>query len=371
MSQTQYKQLKEFSVVYTNRSLNHMSDEFVDIMQDISRLLKTVYNATSAVIVPGSGTFGMEAVARQFANQARVLIIRNGFFSYRWTEIFDMAKITDDVTVINGQASSDQYQTQYSPPPIQEVVDWIHTNRPAVVFAPHVETSAGIILPDDYLVQIGQACRAVDALFVLDCIASGAAWVDMSACAVDVLISAPQKGWSSTPCCALVAMNDRARTVIDSTTSSTYSMDLKKWLAVMETYEQGRFIYHTTMATDGLKELRDTMLETEQLGFDFLKTQQYQLGQRIHELLQSYGYPRVAEDAFCSPGVIVCYTTDSNIQNATKFRELGYQTAAGVPLKVGERADFQTFRIGLFGIDKWMNIDHTVDSLKQALEQLK
>lgn len=205
---SQYKQLKEFSVVYTNRSLNHMSDEFVDIMQDISRLLKAVYNTTSAVIVPGSGTFGMEAVARQFANRARVLIIRNGFFSYRWTEIFDMAAITDDVTVINGQASGDHYQAQYAPPPIQDVVDWIQANRPAVVFAPHVETSAGIILPDDYLVRIGQACRAVDALFVLDCIASGAAWVDMTACAVDVLISAPQKGWSSTPCCALVAMND-------------------------------------------------------------------------------------------------------------------------------------------------------------------
>jgi aspartate aminotransferase-like enzyme len=366
-----YTKLKEFSVVYTDRSLNHMSDEFVAVMQDVSRVLKTVYNAASAVIVPGSGTFGMEAVARQFANDARVLIIRNGWFSYRWTEIFDMGAITDDVTVLTGQAVADQYQAQYQPPAIEDVVAWIKTNRPGIVFAPHVETSAGMILPDDYLTQIGSACKSVDALFVLDCIASGAAWVDMAASGVDVLITAPQKGWTSTPCCALVAMSARARKAIDTTVSTTYSMDLKKWLSIMETYESGKFIYHTTMATDGIKELRDTMLETEQLGFDRLKQQQYALGQQIHELLESYGYPRVAAEGFRAPGVVVCYTENDAVKDATAFRQIGYQTASGIALKVGEREDYKTFRIGLFGLDKLNNIPATVDSLRQALEQIK
>jgi len=366
-----YTKLKEFSVVYTDRSLNHMSDEFVAVMQDVSRVLKTVYHAASAAIVPGSGTFGMEAVARQFANDARVLIIRNGWFSYRWTEIFDMGAISDDVTVITGQAVADQYQAQYQPPAIEDVVAWIHTNRPGIVFAPHVETSAGMILPDDYLAQIGAACESVGALFVLDCIASGAAWVDMEVCGVDVLITAPQKGWTSTPCCALVAMSARARKAIDTTVSTTYSMDLKKWLSIMETYESGRFIYHTTMATDGIRELRDTMLETEQLGFDHLKQQQYALGQQIHDLLESYGYPRVAAEGFRAPGVVVCYTEDDRVKDATAFRQIGYQTASGIALKVGERSDYKTFRIGLFGLDKLNNIPATVDSLRQALEQIK
>lgn len=366
-----YTKLKEFSVVYTDRSLNHMSDEFVDVMKDISTLLKTVYNTTSAVIVPGSGTFGMEAVARQFATDATVLIIRNGWFSYRWSEIFDMADITEDITVIMGEAMSDQYQAEYTPPAVSIVVDWIHANRPSVVFAPHVETSAGMILPDDYLQQIGAACQAVDALFVLDCVASGAAWVDMTQCGVDVLITAPQKGWTSTPCCALIAMSERARSRIDSTTSTSYSIDLKKWLSVMETYEKGGFVYHTTMATDGLKQLRDTMQETADIGFDLLKQRQYNLGHQVHNLLQRYGYPRVAAPGFHAPGVIVCYTTDTGLQNATKFRSIGYQTAAGVPLRIDERSDFKTFRIGLFGLDKLMNIENTVQSLEQALIEIK
>ena len=366
----QYTKLKEFSVVYTDRSLNHMSDEFVDVVKDISRLIKTAYNAESAVIVPGSGTFGMESVARQFANGARVLIIRNGWFSYRWTQIFDMAKITDDITVVTAEQIVDQYQAQYRPADVAQVVAAIRQNRPAVVFAPHVETSAGMILPDNYLEQVGAACTEVGALFVLDCIASGAAWVDMKQCGVDVLITAPQKGWSSTPCCAMVALSARARTAIDSTTTSSYSMDLKKWLQIVETYEQGKFIYHTTMPTDALKELRDTMLETEAVGFDLLKQQQYKLGETIRSLLSAHGYPSVTAFGYHAPGVVVCYTEDDDMQNATKFRALGYQTAAGVPLQINERADFKTFRIGLFGLDKLNNVDGTVASLKSALEQL-
>ena len=365
-----YTKLKEFSVVYTDRSLNHMSDEFVDIMKDISRVLKAAYNADSSVIVPGSGTFGMEAVARQYADNKKVLIVRNGWFSYRWTQIFDMAKITDDVSVIAGHQIVDSPQGRYAPPDVLEVVEHIHANRPDVVFAPHVETSAGMILPDDYLKQIGDACTATGAVFVLDCIASGAAWVDMKALNIDVVISAPQKGWSSAPCCALIAMSSRARQLLDTTKSTSYSMDVLKWTQIMETYEQGAFIYHTTMPTNALKELRDTMLETERLGFDELKQRQYALGTQVRDLLVSRGYPSVANYGHHAPGVVVCYTTDTDIQNATKFRALGYQTAAGVPLQLGERADFQTFRIGLFGIDKLMNIDNTVKTLTEALDQL-
>jgi aspartate aminotransferase-like enzyme len=365
-----YNKLKEFSVVYTDRSLNHMSDEFIDIVQDISRVLKTAYNADHSVIVPGSGTFGMEAVARQFADDKKVLIIRNGFFSYRWTQIFDMAKITDHVTVITGQPTADQFQAEYAPPAVEQVVEYILTEKPQVVFAPHVETSAGIILPDEYVKQIGQACQQVGVVFVLDCIASGAAWVDMKALDIDVVITAPQKGWSSAPCCALIAMSARARQVLNTTTSSSYSMDVLKWTQVMETYEKGAFIYHTTMPTEALRELRDTMLETETLGFDNLKQRQYNLGLQVRNLLVAHGYPSVAQAGYHAPGVVVCYTADKDMQNATKFRTMGYQTAAGVPLQVGERADFCTFRIGLFGIDKLVNIDSTVTSLKEALDQL-
>jgi aspartate aminotransferase-like enzyme len=365
-----YTKLKEFSVVYTDRSLNHMSDEFVDIMKDISRILKKAYNADSSVIIPGSGTFGMEAVARQFADDKRVLIIRNGFFSYRWTQIFDMAGLAKSVEIITGQPTADQFQTEYAPPDVDQVVKYILQHLPEVVFAPHVETSAGIILPDDYIAKIGQACQAVGAVFVLDCIASGAAWVDMKASNIDIVITAPQKGWSSAPCCALIAMSSRARHVLDTTKSSSYSMDVLKWTQVMETYEKGTFIYHTTMPTNALKELRDTMLETESLGFDDLKNKQYMLGLQIRNILISYGYPSVAKEGYYAPGVVVCYTQDKTMQNATRFRTMGYQTAAGVPLQVGEREDFQTFRIGLFGIDKLTNIEETVASLKEALDQL-
>ena len=365
-----YTKLKEFSVVYTDRSLNHMGDEFVDIMKDVSRVLKKAYNVDHSVIIPGSGTFGMEAVARQFADKKSVLIIRNGFFSYRWTQIFDMANITDHVHVITGSQTEDVTQAPFVPADIDTVIDYIHTSKPQVVFAPHVETSAGIILPDSYLKQVGQACNAVGAIFVLDCIASGAAWVDMKVLDIDVVITAPQKGWSSAPCCALVAMSSRARQVLDTTKSSSYSMDVLKWTQVMETYEKGSFVYHTTMPTNALKELRDTMLETESLGFDYLKHRQYDLGRQVRNMLISYGYPSVAQTGYHAPGVVVCYTTDKDMQNATKFRNMGYQTAAGVPLQVGERKDFQTFRIGLFGIDKLTNIDATVASLKEALDQL-
>jgi len=362
--------LLEFSVVYTDRSLNHMSEEFKKVMVDISGVLKDAYNASSAVIVPGSGTFGMEAVARQFANNEKCLVLRNGWFSYRWTQIFDLANITKDITVIKGKQLENATQGVFAPAPIDEVVAFIKKEKPAVVFAPHVETSAGIILPDDYLKAVGEAVRSVNGLFVLDCIASGAMWVDMKACNVDVLITAPQKGWSSSPCCALIAMGDRARERIESTQSSSFSMDLKKWLQIMEACEKGGHVYHTTMPTDALKILRNVMKETQALGFAALKAKQQELGDKVRALLVSNGYHSVSAKGFQSPGVVVSYTRDPDIQSGKKFIALGLQTAAGVPLQCDERPDFRTFRIGLFGLEKLAHVDRTVGHLAAALEKI-
>ena len=362
--------LLEFSVVYTDRSLNHMSEEFKRVMVDISSVLKDAYNASSAVIVPGSGTFGMEAVARQFANNQKCLVLRNGWFSYRWTQIFDLANITNDVTVIKGRQLEPTTQGVFAPAPIEEVVAFIKKEKPAVVFAPHVETSAGIILPDDYLKAVGEAVRSVNGLFVLDCIASGAMWVDMKACNVDVVITAPQKGWSSSPCCALITLSDRAREKIDATQSTSFSIDLKKWLQIMEAYEKGGHVYHTTMPTDALKILRNVMKETQSLGFAALKAKQIELGTKIRDLLISKGYHSVSAKGFQAPCVVVSYTKDPDIQSGKKFIALGLQTAAGVPLQCDERPDFRTFRIGLFGLEKLAHIDRTVGLLASALEKI-
>ena len=359
--------LLEFSVVYTDRSLNHMSNEFKRVITDISSVLKDVYQAHSTVVIPGSGTYGMEAVARQFATNQKCLVIRNGWFSYRWTQIFEAGQISQDLHVIKARRSSDSATAPFAPAPIDEIVNFIKTEKPAVVFAPHVETSAGMILPDDYLKKIGEAVRSVDGLFVLDCIASGAMWVNMRDCQVDVLISAPQKGWSSSPCCALIGLSDRARAKIDSTTSTSFSCDLKKWLQIMETYESGNHVYHTTMPTDALKTLRNVMKETQSIGFKKLKAAQIDLGNKVRDLLVSRGFTSVAAPGFQSPCVVVSYTTDPEIQSGKKFINVGLQTAAGVPLQCDEGPEFRTFRLGLFGLEKLQNIDRTIKHLEHAL----
>jgi aspartate aminotransferase-like enzyme len=363
--------LLEFSVVYTDRSLNHMSKAFMEVINDVSSILKEVYNAKSGIVVPGSGTYGMEAVARQFATDRKCLVIRNGWFSYRWTQIFDMGRISDQLHVITGKPLVEGFEQQYAPPPVEEVVAWIREHKPAVVFAPHVETSAGLILPPEYLRAIGDAVESVDGLFVLDCIASGAMWVDMAASKVDVIVSAPQKGWSSSPCCALIAMSERARQKIDATTSTSYSCDLKKWLQVVETYEKGAHIYHTTMPTDGLRMLRDTMMETRAAGFATMRQNQIELGAQVRRMLEARGFKSVAAPGYQAACVVVSYTTDPDIQNGKKFMALGMQTAAGVPLQVGEREDFRTFRIGLFGLEKLTHIERTVGHLAAALDKLQ
>ena len=362
--------LLEYSVVYTDRALNHMSQRFQGVMKDISRILKTVYNAKSAVVVPGSGTFGMEAVARQFASGQKVLVIRNGWFSFRWTQIFDMGKIPSESIVLKAGQTGPGAQAPFAPAPIEEVVAAIREHKPAVVFAPHVETASGMILPDTYLKAVGEAVRAAGGLFVLDCVASGTVWVDMVANDVDVLISAPQKGWSGSPCCALIALGERARERIETTTSTSFACDLKKWLQIMEAFENGGHAYHATMPTDALAALRDVMLETEAYGFARVCAEQQELGRRVRQLLVSKGFPSVAAPGFEAPGVIVSYTSDPDIQTGKKFLALGVQTAAGVPLQCDEGADFRTFRIGLFGLEKLHNPAQTVDNFARALAAL-
>ncbi len=362
--------LLEFSVVYTDRSLNHMSQQFGGVMRDISSMLKAVYNAHSVALVPGSGTFGMESVARQFAGDKQVLIIRNGWFSYRWTQIIEMGRLTSQATVMKARPARSGAQQSWIPAPIAEIVAKIAEEKPAVVFAPHVETSAGMILPDDYLKAVADAVHAVGGLFVLDCIASGAMWVDMQATGVDVLISAPQKGWSSSPCCAMVMMSKRARSAIDSTVSSSFAADLKKWLQIMETYESGAHAYHTTMPTDALTQLCAVMKETQSYGFAKVRQEQIELGKKVRALFEVRGFTSVAAEGFKAPGVVVSYTNDAELQSSKKFLSQGLQTAAGVPLQCDEGPDFKTFRIGLFGLDKWHNVDRTVAHLAHALDQL-
>jgi len=362
--------LLEYSVVYTDRAVNHMSVKFRSVACDISRMLKKVYNAHSSVLVPGSGTFGMESAARQFATGKKVLVIRNGWFSYRWTQIFDMGSIPSESIVMKARKQGSDVHAPWAPAPIEEVVATIAKERPAVVFAPHVETSAGMILPTGYMRAVADAVHAVGGIFVLDCIASGTIWVDMVEAGVDVLISAPQKGWSSSPCCAMIALSKLARERIDATTSTSFAMDLKKWLQIMEAFEGGGHAYHATMPTDALSRLRDTMLETESMGFHNAKALQQEQGDKVRALLEGRGFQSVAAKGFQAPGVVVSYTEDAGIQSSKKFIDLGLQTAAGVPLQCDEGADFKTFRIGLFGLDKLHNVDRTVQHLEHALNQI-
>ena len=362
--------LLEFSVVYTDRALNHMSRSFQGVMRDISGILKEVYHARCAVLVPGSGTFGMEAVARQFAHDKRVLVIRNGWFSYRWTQILDMGKIAAESIVLKARRVGEGRPAPFAPAPIEAVVASILAHKPDVVFAPHVETASGMILPDSYLRAVADAVHAVGGLFVLDCIASGTIWVDMVESGIDVLVSAPQKGWSSSPCCAMVMLSDLARARIDTTTSSSFACDLRKWLQIMEAYESGGHAYHATLPTDALTRLRDVMQETQRYGFQKVRAEQQELGDRVRALFVSKGIQSVAAPGFQAPGVVVSYTDDPEIQSGRKFLGQGLQTAAGVPLQCDEGADFQTFRVGLFGLEKLHNIERTVKQLETALNQI-
>ena len=362
--------LMEFSVVFTDRSLNHMSAAFRKVMTDISGLLKQVYNAEAAVIVPGGGTYAMEAVARQFATDRKALVIRNGWFSYRWSQIFDAGDIPEEQIVLKARAVGNDLPAPYAPCPIDEVVKSIRDQRPDAVFAPHVETSSGIMLPDDYMKAVADAAHEVGALFVLDCVASGTVWVDMKAVGVDVLISAPQKGWSASPSAGLVMLSERGLARLQETKSSSFAVDLGKWHQIMQAYENGGHAYHSTMPTDALTGFRDTMLETQALGFDKLRDQQLELGRGVRKLLAERGFKSVAAAGFEAPGVVVSYTDDPDIQNGKKFVEHGMQIAAGVPLMIDEPEGFSTFRLGLFGLDKLADTAAAVGKLDAVLSKM-
>lgn len=363
--------LLEYSVVFNDRALNHMSQTFQQVMRDIATTLREVYHAAGVVVVPGGGTYGMEAVARQFANDATCLVVRNGWFSYRWSQIFDMGDIPTEEIVHRARPVTPEPQAPWAPAPIEEVVASIRAAQPDVVFAPHVETASGMLLPDDYIRALADAVHDHGGLMVLDCVASGTLWVDMQATGVDVLISAPQKGWSSSPCSALVMLSERALARLEDTTSSSFACDLKKWHQIMQAYENGGHAYHATMPTDALKRFRDTMLETRQLGLETLDSAQRELGRKVRALFAEHGFRSVAAPGFEAPGVVVCYTDDDAIHTGKAFIAQGLQTAAGVPLMCEEPPGFKTFRVGLFGLDKLQDVDGAVARLGGALNQVR
>ena len=362
--------LQEFSVVFTDRSLNHMSQRFQQVMRDLVGTLGEVYAAHQVAIVPGGGTYAMEAVARQFGRGAHALVVRNGFFSFRWSQIFETGGFARELTVARARPAGNEPRPAYAPPPIEEVTTQIRETRPEVIFAPHVETAAGLILPDDYIRALAEAAHEVDALMVLDCIASGAVWVNMAETGVDVLISAPQKGWSASPAAGLVMLSERAAARLAETTSDSFALDLKKWRAITEAYENGGHAYHATMPTDALVGLRDAMAETRAMGFQAAREAQWRLGEGVRAMLAEKGVRSVAAPGFGAPGVVVSYTDDPEIKNGRKFAAEGLQIAAGVPLQVGEPADFSTFRLGLFGLDKLKDVEGTLARLRAAVDAL-
>ncbi len=363
--------LLEYSVVYTDRALNHMSKAFQQVMTDLSSELKSVYNADAVAIIPGAGTYGMEAVAAQLAKDEDCLIIRNGWFSYRWTQILDKGKLAKSSTVLTANRADDSETPKpFAPVDIDEAVAKIKAHKPAMVFAPHVETSAGIILPNDYIKALADATHSVGGLLVIDCIASGCVWLDMKALGIDVLISAPQKGWSSTPCAGLVMMSGAAVEKVERTESNSFSLDLKQWLTIMRAYENGGHAYHATMPTDSLRQFRDTINEAKAIGFETLCDAQWELGNKIRAVLESKGVESVAAEGFKAPGVVVSYTDRDDMHKGSAFAEVGVQIASGVPLKVGEPDSFKTFRLGLFGLDKLTDVDGAVERFESALEQV-
>jgi len=362
--------LLEFSVVFTDRSLNHMSTDFQGVMCDIFSSLTSVYNTNICVLIPGGGTYAMESVVRAFATDQKVMVLRNGWFSFRWSQIFEAGNIPSETIILKARRSSNDSQSAFSPLSINDVVSRIKDEKPSVFFAPHVETSSGIILPDEYIKEISNAVHSVGGIFVLDCIASGCMWVDMKDCGVDVLISAPQKGWSASPCAGIVMMNNAAIARLEKSDSTSFALDLKTWVGVMNSYTNGGHSYHATMPTDSLKEFRNAINEAAEYGFDKLKAKQKELGDKVRLLLAERNIKSVASAGFEAPGVIVSYTNDPSMQNGSKFASQGVQIAAGVPLRCDEPNDYSTFRLGLFGLDKLYDVDATVLRLEAVLDKV-
>lgn len=370
MTNKRHSTLKEFSVVFTDRSLNSMSGGFQEVMRGLHEGLCNVYQASSCALIPGGGSFGMEAVARQFARHEKVLVVRNGWFSYRWTQIFDQGVTPLHAEIVVAQADSEAADQQFSPAPLEVIIARIHQEKPRLVVSPHVETSAGLVMPDTYLSAIAEAAHEVGALFVLDCVASGALWVDMKTLGVDVLITAPQKGWTSTPCAGVVMLSDAALVRLEETEADSFVLDLKKWHQIMMSYVNGGHAYHATMPTDGLAQFYDTFLEVQDFGFEKAKEAQIELGMSLRGIMAQRGYKSLAAKGFESPSVIVCHTKDDNMKSGAAFAKEGVQIAAGVPLQCGESDAFKTFRIGLFGLDKLQNIPGTIAEFTDVLDKV-
>jgi len=355
--------------------LNLMSDPFQNVMRDLNCLLKTTYNADKVAIIPGSGTFGMEAVARQFAPDEHVLVIRNGWFSFRWTEIFEMGggSIPRSHTVMKAlpqKAEGNNPHFHYAPHPIDDVVAKIHEEKPAVVFAPHVETSTGMILSDEYIKKASAAVHEVGGIFVLDCIASGTVWTDMKDLGIDIVISAPQKGWTGPACAALVMMSNLAVDKMMAKQEDSFSLSLKRWAAIMDTYESGKFGYHTTVPTDALRDFHEISVETIKFGIPELKAGQIELGKASRAALEARGLTSVSAPGSQAPGVLVFYSPHGveNPLMMSRFKEQGLQIAMGVPWRIDEPEGLHTFRLGLFGLDKIGNINRTVTTMESALD---
>jgi aspartate aminotransferase-like enzyme len=363
--------LLEYSVVFSDRSLNSMSAAFGDVMRDISRIMRNAYGAAAVAVVPGGGTYGMEAIARQFVRDANVMVIRNGWFSYRWSQIIDAGGLASRTTVLAARQLADETDAPFAPLPLDNILAKIRAEKPDIVFCPHVETSAGMMMPDDFIAAVTECVHEHGGMFVLDCVASGTVFVNLEQTGVDVLLTAPQKGWSASPCAALVMMSPRARARLDETTSSSFANDLKKWTQIMETYEGGAHAYHATMPTDALRHFRDALVEAEAFGLEALKAAQIRLGQQVRRLLGRYQYKSVAAEGFEAPSVVVCFAPNAEIKSGKAFAEQGLQIAAGVPLECGEREDYASFRIGLFGLDKLSDPERTVAHLETALEQIR
>ncbi|MEZ2370392.1 alanine--glyoxylate aminotransferase family protein [Arthrobacter sp. RCC_34] len=362
--------LLEYSVVFTDRSLNHMSQRFVTAMQQTLEILRTAYSADAVALVNGGGSYAMESVARHFAAGVHALVVRNGLFSYRWSQILEAGSIASSVTVCAARPDGEGAQAAWSPAPLDEVVAAIRAERPAVVFAPHVETAAGMVLPDEYIRGLADAVHEVGGVLVLDCIASGALLVDMRGLGVDVLLSAPQKGWSGSPGVGYVMLSRTAREFVESRASTSFALDLRTWLNISEAYREGRAAYHATMPTDTIVRNLAQMIETRDRGYDELRSAQEELGRRVRELLAERGLPSVAASEFAAPSVVVVHTTDPQLKSGARFAREGVQVAAGVPLHCGEPEDFTTFRVGLFGLDKLGDVDGTVERLRAALDRL-
>jgi aspartate aminotransferase-like enzyme len=371
----------EYSVVYTDRVFNLMSPVFQEAMVTVSTELKACYKAAACVLIPGSGTYAMEAVARQFAWKKSVVIVRNGYFSYRWSDIMHVCELPAHETVIQAKpVDATEARPQLAPPSIESVVAAIREHKPALVCAPHVETSTGILLSKDYIRALSAATHEVGGLLCIDGIAAGMVWLDMVELGVDVYVTAPQKGWTGPACVGIAMLSEAGVKAAKHSQSNSFCCNLAQWLVVMDEYENKEkkgpgFKYYTTLPTDAIMQFRDRILETKKIGYETTQKNMEELGRRVRAELAQRGFKSVAADGWGAPGVVVVY---SHIDGAVaKFKGAGLQIAGGVNWMLGQDKwahpidpTTATFRLGLFGIDKVQNVTECVTRLTKAVDSI-